>query len=59
MFKIVMTSCKSYLTFLISEFTNTNEPDLVRSIVIQNNELPLSNAKERLKEVYEKAFPRR
>ena len=47
MFKIVMTSCKSYLTFLISEFTNTNES--VRSIIIQNNELPLSNAKERKK----------
>ena len=47
MFKIVMTSCKSYLTFLISEFTNTNES--VRNIIIQNNELPLSNAKERKK----------
>lgn len=45
MFKIVMTSCKSYLTFLISEFTNTSES--VRSIIIQNNELTLSNAKER------------
>ena len=47
MFKIIMTSCKSYLTFLISEFTNTNES--VRNIIIQNNELPLSNAKERKK----------
>ena len=49
MFKIVMTSCKSYLTFLISEFTSMEESDLVRSIIIQNNELPLSNAKERKK----------
>lgn len=46
MFKIIMTSCKSYLTFLISEFININESDLVK-IIIQNNELPLSNAKER------------
>lgn len=49
MFKIVMTSCKSYLTFLISEFININESDLVKKIIIQNNELPLSNAKERKK----------
>ena len=37
MFKIVMTSCKSYLTFLISEFININESDLVKKIIIQNN----------------------
>ena len=49
MFKIVMASCKSYLTFLISEFININESDLVKKIIIQNNELPLSNAKERKK----------
>ena len=49
MFKIVMISCKSYLTFLISEFININESDLVKKIIIQNNELPLSNAKERKK----------
>ena len=30
MFKIVMASCKSYLTFLISEFININESDLVK-----------------------------
>ena len=49
MFKIVMISCKSYLTFLISEFININESDLVKKIIIQNNELPLSNVKERKK----------
>ena len=47
MFKIVMFSCPDYVTFLISEFTNIDKDDLVKNIIIQNNELPLSNAKER------------
>ena len=49
MFKIVMSSCPAYVTFLISEFTNIDKGDLVKNIIIQNNELPLSNAKERKK----------
>ena len=49
MFKIVMSSCPAYVTFLISEFTNIDKDDLVKNIIIQNNELPLSNAKERKK----------
>ena len=47
MFKIVMSSCPAYVTFLISEFTNIGKDDLLKNIIIQNNELPLSNAKER------------
>ena len=35
MFKIVMTSCKSYLTFLISEFININESDLVKKLLFK------------------------
>ena len=35
MFKIVMTSCKSYLTFLISEFININESDLVKKLLFR------------------------
>ena len=49
MFKIVMSSCPAYVTFLISEFTNIGKDDLLKNIIIQNNELPLSNAKERKK----------
>ena len=49
MFKIVMSSSPAYVTFLISEFTNIDKDDLVKNIIIQNNELPLSNAKERKK----------
>ena len=49
MFKIVMFSCPDYVTFLISEFTNIGKDDLLKNIIIQNNELPLSNAKERKK----------
>ena len=49
MFKTVMSSCNAYVTFLISEFTNIGKDDLLKNIIIQNNELPLSNAKERKK----------
>ncbi len=49
MFKIIMSSCPAYVTFLISEFTSISKDDLVKNIIIQNNELRLNNAKERKK----------
>ena len=51
MFKIIMSSCPAYVTFLISEFTSISKDDLVKNIIIQNNELPLNNAKERKKDI--------
>ena len=41
MFKIVMFSCPAYVTFLISKLTNADKDDLVKNIIIQNNELML------------------
>ena len=41
MFKIVMFSCPTYVTFLISKLTNADKDDLVKNIIIQNNELML------------------
>ena len=44
-----MTSCPNYLSFLISEFTGVSKEDIKRKLVIKNNELNLSNAKEKRK----------
>ena len=41
MFKIVMFSCPTYVTFLISKLANADKDDLVKNIIIQNNELML------------------
>ena len=44
-----MTSCPNYLSFLISEFTGVSKKEIKRKLVIKNNELNLSNAKEKRK----------
>ena len=44
-----MTSCPNYLSFLISEFTGVSKEEIKRKLVIKNNELNLSNAKEKRK----------
>ena len=49
MFKIVMSSCPAYVTFLISEFTGETKEKIKRKLAIKNNELNLSNAKEKRK----------
>ena len=44
-----MTSCPNYLSFLISEFTGVSKKEIKRKLVNKNNELNLSNAKEKRK----------
>ena len=48
-FKIVMSSCPNYLSFLISEFLGVSKEEIKSKLVIKNNELSLSNAKEKKK----------